>query len=61
MCLTCGCGDPYDQHGDSRYLVFDDLAKSCEPDKMSAEEALKNLNETIKKVPAEELTKKRGV
>ena len=61
MCLTCGCGDPYDQHGDERYLVWDDLAKSAEPDKMSAQEALKNLNETVKKVPSKEMAKQRGV
>lgn len=60
MCLTCGCGDPYDNHGNADYLVFDDVVKSAALEKQSADEALRNLNETIKKVPTAETSKKRG-
>lgn len=60
MCLTCGCGDPYDNHGNADYLVFEHLAKSAALEKQSAEEALRNLNETVKKVPAAEMSNKRG-
>ena len=60
MCLTCGCGDPHDNHGNTDYLVFNDLVSSAALEKQSAEEALRNLSETIKKVPAAEMSKKRG-
>lgn len=60
MCLNCGCGDPYDQHGDSRNLVWDDIVKSAEPDKLTPEDALQNINETVKKIPEAEMKKKPG-
>ncbi len=60
MCLTCGCGDPFDNHGNADYLVFDDLTKSAALEKQSAADALRILNETIKKVPAAEMSSTRG-
>jgi hypothetical protein len=30
MCLTCGCGRPNDDHGDSRNITMDDLNQAAE-------------------------------
>jgi hypothetical protein len=30
MCLTCGCGKPNDNHGDSRNITMDDLNQAAE-------------------------------
>lgn len=61
MCLNCGCGDPYDNHGNDKNLVWDDIVRASEPDKLTPADVLQNITETVKKVPAAELEKKRGV
>lgn len=48
MCLTCGCGDPNDSQGDNRHITMDDMKKAAEAAEISVDEAVKNLNETVK-------------
>ena len=40
MCMSCGCGKPDDDHGDSRNITMDDLKRAAEaagttPDKVA--------------------------
>jgi hypothetical protein len=49
MCLTCGCGDLNDDHGDSRHITYDDLKAAAQAAKVSVDEAVKNFDETVKK------------
>ena len=40
MCLSCGCGKPDDDHGDSRNITMDDVKRAAEaagttPDKVA--------------------------
>lgn len=40
MCMSCGCGKPDDDHGDSRNITMDDLKRAAEaagttPDKVT--------------------------
>jgi hypothetical protein len=49
MCLTCGCGEPNDDHGDSRNITYDDLKAAADAGSVSVGEAVKNFDATVKK------------
>jgi hypothetical protein len=49
MCLTCGCGELNDDHGDSRNITYDDLKAAAQAAEVSVDEAVKNFDETVKK------------
>jgi hypothetical protein len=49
MCLTCGCGEPNDNHGDSRHIIMDDLNNAAEAAEVSVDEAARNFQETYPK------------
>jgi hypothetical protein len=49
MCLTCGCGEPNDNHGDSRHIIMDDLNNAADAADISVDEAARNLQETYPK------------
>jgi hypothetical protein len=49
MCLTCGCGEPNDDHGDSRHITMDDLTNAADAAEISVEEAAGNLQQTYPK------------
>jgi hypothetical protein len=50
MCMTCGCGEPEADHGDSRHFTYSELKSAAEAAEISVEEATKNIEETLKKV-----------
>lgn len=50
MCLSCGCGEANADHGDPRHITMEMLKRAAEAAEISAEEAAKNINETVKKV-----------
>jgi hypothetical protein len=49
MCLTCGCGIPNDDHGDSRHIIMDELKAAAEAAEISVDEAASNLQATYPK------------
>lgn len=50
MCLTCGCGEPHNDHGDAANITYEDLKKAADAVQISVQEAAKNLQETLAKV-----------
>ncbi len=46
MCLSCGCGEPNDNHGDERHITLEMLEKAAEAGECSVEQAAKNILET---------------
>jgi len=50
MCLTCGCMEPNEDHGDPAHITYDDLKKSADAAEISVEEAARNIQETLKRV-----------
>lgn len=48
MCLDCGCGAPNDQHGDPNHLTMEQVEKAAKASKISVDEAMKNINKTVK-------------
>ncbi|HEV3474147.1 MAG TPA: hypothetical protein VG602_02125 [Actinomycetota bacterium] len=49
MCLTCGCGEPEDDHGDSRNIVMQELKDAADAAEISVDEAARNLQATYPK------------
>ncbi|MGH2674016.1 MAG: hypothetical protein ACRDKA_02535 [Actinomycetota bacterium] len=49
MCLTCGCGAPNDDHGDSRHITMDELNAAAEAAEISVDEAATNFQATYPK------------
>ena len=57
MCLTCGCGVPDDDMGDPRNITTKDIKEAVgtkDAEGLTADEAIKNLNETWGKVKDED-------
>jgi len=50
MCLTCGCMEPNEDHGDSAHITYDDLKKAADAAEITVEDAAQNIQETLKKV-----------
>jgi hypothetical protein len=49
MCLSCGCGEPNDNHGDDRHITLDMLQEAAEAAEVSTEEAANNIVETLRR------------
>lgn len=47
MCLTCGCMEPNDKHGNDAHLTEDEFMASAKASKLSPGEALDNLIRTL--------------
>lgn len=48
MCMTCGCGEPHDDHGDRRNITYDAFKKAADASKISVKEAVKNVGTTFR-------------
>jgi hypothetical protein len=57
MCLTCGCGMPYDDMGDPKNITVKDIKAAVETEAgsgTSEEQAVQNLMSTWAKVKTED-------
>ena len=45
MCLSCGCGQPNESHGDPRHITMQKLEEAAKALEISAEEAARNIQE----------------
>ena len=43
MCVSCGCGEPNERHGDDRNITQDDLDDAAAAAKISAAEVARNI------------------
>jgi hypothetical protein len=48
MCMTCGCGEPHEAHGDTRNIVYADLKKAADASKISVKDAVENIGKTLR-------------
>ena len=46
MCVSCGCGEPNERHGDDRHITQDDLDQAAEAAKITPEEVARNIGAT---------------
>ncbi len=47
MCLSCGCGEPDDNHGDSRHITTEMLEAAAEAAEITTEEAANNIVQAL--------------
>ncbi|HEX8100805.1 MAG TPA: hypothetical protein VF660_11470 [Actinomycetota bacterium] len=50
MCVTCGCGEPHEDHGDPANITYEQLKKAADAAEISVDDAVKNIQETVGKV-----------
>jgi len=43
MCLSCGCGEPNDDHGDPDHITYDDLRMAATAADLTVEQAADNI------------------
>ena len=43
MCLSCGCGEPDDNHGDPRHITTEMLQAAAEAAEITPDEAAHNI------------------
>jgi hypothetical protein len=43
MCLSCGCGNPNDDHGDQRNITMDDLNQAAQAAGTTRDKVLQNI------------------
>jgi hypothetical protein len=43
MCVSCGCGQPNEKHGDDRNITQDDLDQAGEAANISSAEVARNI------------------
>lgn len=44
MCLSCGCGEPNERHGDDRHITQDDLDQAAAAANISTAEVVQNIS-----------------
>ena len=43
MCVSCGCGEPNERHGDDRHITQDDLQQAATAAEISLDEVIQNI------------------
>jgi hypothetical protein len=46
MCMSCGCNEPHEQHGDQRNIVYEDLKRAADASNTSVKEIVSNISRT---------------
>ena len=47
MCVSCGCGQLNDDHGDERHITMDKLQEAAKAAKISVTDAASNIEQAI--------------
>ena len=47
MCLSCGCGEPHDNHGDARHITQEMLEAAAEAAETTTDAAAHNIVEAL--------------
>jgi hypothetical protein len=50
MCMTCGCGEPNERHGNDANIVYDQLKAAADAAGIDPETAADNLHDLAKKI-----------
>ena len=48
MCVSCGCGEVHDDHGDPRHLTLEDLEQAAEAARLSVDQVLHNMQTSVR-------------
>jgi hypothetical protein len=47
MCISCGCGQPNNNHGNPKLITMDELKQAADAAHESVEDAAKNIAESL--------------
>jgi len=47
MCVSCGCGQPNDKHGNPSNITMDELKKAAQAANENVEDVAKNIAESV--------------
>ena len=53
MCLSCGCGEPNNDHGNPDNITLDDLRKAAKAANIDPEQAADNVHEAASQMKKE--------
>jgi hypothetical protein len=48
MCMSCGCGEMHNNHGDPRHLTFEDLKQAADAAGLSPEQVAQNIQTSVR-------------
>jgi hypothetical protein len=48
VCMSCGCGEPHEDHGDARNITYSDLKKAADASKIAVKKTVKNIESTLR-------------
>jgi hypothetical protein len=48
MCVSCGCGEIHDDHGDPQHLTIEDLEQAAQAARLSVDQVLHNLQTSVR-------------
>ena len=43
MCLSCGCGEPHEDHGKEGSITYEDLKRAADAEGITVEQAAENI------------------
>jgi len=55
MCLNCGCGEPNNDHGDTRNITLDDVNAASQATGQSLHETIDHMERALDQVESEQL------
>ena len=50
MCMSCGCGEPNEKHGNPDNITLDDLRRAAQAANIEVEQAADNIHDLAKKL-----------
>lgn len=50
MCMTCGCGEPHEDHGNPDNITYADLERAAKAADIKSQEAVENIRATMRNV-----------
>ena len=50
MCLSCGCGEPNESHGNDSNITYEDLQKAAQSEGITIEQAADNIKAGLSNV-----------
>jgi hypothetical protein len=48
MCVSCGCGEIHDHHGDPRHLTIEDLEQAAQAARLTTNQVLDNIQTSVR-------------
>jgi hypothetical protein len=61
MCVSCGCGEIHDNHGDPRHLTIEDLEQAAEAANLTVDQVVQNIQTSGRQGGSSPLVRQPGI